>query len=285
MIVGLDFFEKVGQAKTKLMEFLNLLAGEDRIEQAESQGAYSLEFSEKDKSMLTELLKKHEDIFVDDIEKLGCCSMAKHEIDTGDARPFKEAVRRMPHKMKEKVAEELQKMKDAGIIQESKSDWSSAIVPVEKKNGKVRICIDYRRLNDLTRKDNYPIPRMDEQTDKFFGIRVFSTLDCASGYYQVMMDPKDRHKTAFSTPLGLFEFVRMPFGLCNAPSTFQRVMDRALEGLIGLCVYVYVDDMVVYSKTVEDHMCHLEMVFNRLKEVGLSLSREKCSFMCREVRY
>lgn len=129
------------------------------------------------------------------------------------------------------------------------------------------------------------MPRTDDSMDRLFNKKVISTVDCASGYYQVVIKPEDRHKTAFATPFGLYEFVRMPFGLSNAPATFQRLMDRVMAGLIGEICMVYMDDIIVFSESVEEHIIHLGLVFDRLKLAGLKLKKSKCHFMQKKVKY
>ena len=133
------------------------------------------------------------------------------------------------------------------IIHPTNSPWASPVVLVRKKDGSLRFCVDYRKVNSLTRKDAYPLPRIDDALDTLSGSKLFSTLDMLSGYWQVEMSPADREKTAFCTPDGLFEFKVMPFGLCNAPATFQRLMDTVLAGLQWSSCLVYIDDVIVLS--------------------------------------
>jgi hypothetical protein len=137
----------------------------------------------------------------------------------------------MPPDEQNFIKEEIERMLESNIIQPSESPWASPVVLVRKKNGKLRFCVDYRRLNNVTKKDAYPLPRIQEMLNALSGSQWFSTLDLASGYWQVMMDPKDREKTAFITKYGTYEFNVMPFGLCNAPATFQRLMDRVYKGI------------------------------------------------------
>jgi hypothetical protein len=149
---------------------------------------------------------------------------------------------------------------------------------VKKKNGKLRFCIDYRKLNKVTKKDAYPLPRVDEMLDTLSGSKWFSTLDLASGYWQVLMHRNDREKTAFVTRFGTYEFNVMPFGLCNAPATFQRLMDRVYKEIAWKFVVVYLDDTIIYSRTFDDHLKHLREVFTRIRKAGLRLNLEKCKF-------
>ena len=145
--------------------------------------------------------------------------------------------------------------------------------------------MDYRKLNTLTRKDAYPLPRIDDTLDTLSGARWFSTPDLLSGYWQVEMDPSDKPKTAFCTPEGLFEFNVMPFGLCNAPATFQRLMDSVLVGLLWTSCLVYLGDIIVMGTSFEDHLNNLAQVFDRLRSANLKLKPTKCSFACKEVTF
>ena len=147
---------------------------------------------------------------------------------------------------------------------------------VRKKNGEHCFCVDYRRLNATTKKDVYPLPRMDDALDRLGDAQYFSTIDLASGYWQVKVDPASQEKTAFVTPDGLFEFQRMPFGLCNAPATFQRLMDRVLGSLKWTHCLVYLDVILVFGRTLEEHNSRLVAVLERLKKAGLTVNVECC---------
>ena len=172
-----------------------------------------------------------------------------------------------------------------GVIQPSTSAWASPVVLVPKKDGNLRFCVDYRRVNAITKKDVYPLPRIDDILDTLGQARYFSTLDLASGYWQIEMDPATKDKSAFTTHAGLFEFERMPFGLCNAPATFQRLMQAVLAGMEWKFCFVYLDDILVCSRTLEEHLDHLQQVFNRLRKAGLTLKPKKCSFLQDQVIY
>ena len=183
------------------------------------------------------------------------------------------------------INEEIQKMLENRLIQESNSPWTSPVVLVTKKNGKKRFCVDYRKLNMITKKDSYPLPRIDEMLDSLAGAQYFSTLDLMSGYWQVMMHPNDREKTAFITRYGTYEFTVMPFGLCNAPATFQRLMNQVYKDITYKYVVVYLDDTNVFSKTFEDHIRHLREVFTRIRKAGLKLNLEKCTFWMKRLPF
>ena len=166
----------------------------------------------------------------------------RHTIPTGATRPIKERYRRVPLHLYQEVKEHLKMLLDKQVIRESTSPWASPIVLVRKKCGGLRLCIDYRRLNAVITPDAFPLPRVDESLDALRGARYFSTVDLASGYWQIAMDDADRQKTAFTTPMGLYEFNRMPFGLSNAPATFQRFMEWCFGDQSCETLMFYLDD-------------------------------------------
>ena len=176
-------------------------------------------------------------------------------------------------------------MREQGVIQPSKSPWASPVVLVPKKDGTQHFCIDYRRLNGITKKDVYPLPRVDDILDTLGDAKYLSSLDLASGYWQVTLDPNSCPKTAFTTYNGLYEFVRMPFGLYNAPATFQRLMQVILSGLEWKSCFVYLDDILIASTTFEDHLKHLREVFTRFRAAGLRLKPTKCNLLRDEVPF
>ena len=176
------------------------------------------QLTQQQKEQLFTVILEYHDIFAEGPADFGCTDMVQHSIDTGDSRPIRQHVRRIPPSRREESRKLLQKMLERDVIQPSASPWVSPIVLVQKKKGSTRFCVDYRKVNKVTRKDAYPLPRIDDTLDTLSGAKWFSTLDLISGYWQVVVDPKDREKTAFCTPEGLFEFKVMPFGLCNAPA-------------------------------------------------------------------
>ena len=163
-----------------------------------------------------------------------------------------------------------------GQIEPSDSPWSAPVVLVTKKDGGTRFCVDYRQLILATVKDTYPLPRIDDTLDMLAGKQWFSTLDLASGYWQVSLSPDARCKTAFATHSGLFQFKVMPFGLCNAPATFERLMDRVPQGLWWSRCLVYLDDIISFGTTFEDALDNLTLIFQRLSSYGLQLKSTKC---------
>ncbi|TWW77698.1 Retrovirus-related Pol polyprotein from transposon 17.6 [Takifugu flavidus] len=237
----------------------------------------------EDQGRVQSLLRQYASVFSSHEGDLGCTSLISHDIPLLDDVPVRQRHRRIPPY--EVVKEHINQLLEAQIIRESSSPYGSPIVLVKKKDGSLRMCVDYRQLNNKTRKDAFPLPRIEESLDALTGARWFSTLDLASGYNQVPVTEADRPKTAFCTPFGLFEWNRMPFGLCNAPSTFQRLMQRLFGDQQCQSLLLYLDDIVVFSSMVEQHLERLKVVLGRLQEQGLKARLEKCAFFRREVRY
>ena len=231
---------------------------------------------------LQQLLNKFEETLSG---KTGRTFITEHKIVTTDnGRPCRQQPYRIPYAYRSEVDEELRKMINEEIIEPSTSEWASPIVVVRKKDNSLRICVDYRKLNSVTEVDGYPMPRIDDILDQIGQARYFTTLDLARGYWQVPVAAEDRHKTAFTTPFGLFQFKVMPFGLSGAPSTFQRLMDRVTYGMHNFA-HAYLDDLVIFSATWEEHLQHLSEVLSRLKEAGLSVKPSKCQFAVSQCTY
>lgn len=241
--------------------------------------------SNAEKREAERIFREYADVFTSKGEELGCTKTVHHRIHTEDDIPINQRYRRIPPNQFEEVKEHLQVLLERGVIRPSQSDYASPIVLVRKKSGALRLCVDYRRLNAKTRKDAYPLPRIDESLDALGRARYFSAIDLASAYNQVEVHPDDRHKTAFTTPMGLFEYNRMPFGLCNAPATFQRLMQTIFREDLLQILLVYLDDIIVYSDSIADHLKRLERVFQKLREHGLKIEAEKCQFFQSHVKY
>ena len=245
-----------------------------------SAGLTSLQAAE-----LHNLLSRYASVFSSGPNDLGRTDLIKHHIDTQGANPIRQQPRRLPLSVREEAQQSIAAMLDQNVIEPSSSPWASPVVLVKKKGGGTRFCVDYRKLNSVTRKDSYPLPRIDETLEALAGSEWFSTLDLVSGYWQIELDEESKEKTAFSTQRGLWQFKVMPFGLCNAPATFERLMEQVLAGLpLSVCL-LYLDDILVPGTDFHTAVKSLEVVFDRLLEAGLKLSPKKCSLFRREVKF
>lgn len=246
--------------------------------------------NEEEKANLSALCSKYADVFYIEGEALTFTNKVKHSIKTTDEIPIYTKSYRYPFIHRQEVSDQISKMLDQGIIRPSESAWSSPIWVVPKKTDasgkqKWRIVIDFRKLNEKTISDKYPIPNITDVLDKLGKCQYFTTLDLASGFHQVEMNPSDIPKTAFSVEHGHFEFLRMPMGLKNSPSTFQRVMDNVLRGLQNVICLVYLDDIIVFSTSLQEHMNNLEKVFQRLRESNFKIQLDKSEFLKLETAY
>ncbi|KRY64642.1 Retrovirus-related Pol polyprotein from transposon [Trichinella pseudospiralis] len=237
------------------------------------------------RNALRSVLWKYRRCIATSDEDMGHTELASHRIDTRNAAPVKVPPRRLPPAQRPDVQRMVTDMLNRNVIEPANSPWSAPIVIVRKKDGSPRFCVDFRRLNDVTTKDAHPLPRIDDTLEALSGARWFSTLDFSSGYWQIPVEEADRPKTAFSTPFGLYQFRVMPFGLCNAPATFQRLMDVALRGLTWSSCLAYLDDIIVFGRTAREHTDRLERVLQRIAETGLKLKPQKCHLMRKTVRF
>ena len=238
-----------------------------------------------DATKVYKLLENFQDVFSKHDFDLGLAKGIKHSIDTGDAPPLRQPPRRLPMMQQEQADEEIDKMLKAGVIEPSTSSWSSPITLVKKKDGSVRFCIDYRRLNQITVTDAYALPRISECLDSLKGAKWFSTLDLSRSYWQVEMDAAASLKSAFAVRRGLYQFKVLPFGLSNSPATFERLMEHVLAGLQWEILLIYLDDVIVHGQTIDDELENLEKVFLRFRKSNLKLKPKKCFLFQRTVKY
>ena len=233
-----------------------------------------------------EMLKRNAKVFSTTDMDIGRTNLVKHHIKLTDPFPFKEAYRRIPPQMYDEVKAHIQEMLNLGAIRPSNSPWASAIVLVRKKDGRLRFCINLRRLNNRTIKDAYSLTKIESILDSLIGAQIFSTLDLKAGYWQAEMAEECKAYTAFTCgPLGFYECDTMPFGASNAPATFQRLMHNCLGDLnMNWCI-VYLDDIIIFSDTRDEHLKRLEAVFQKLAAAGLKLKPSKCFFFREEIEY
>lgn len=210
---------------------------------------------------------------------------AQHVIDTGDSTPVGSAPYQTTPERREFIQKEIGILLESGKITASTSPWASPVVLVKKKDGSMRFCIDYRKLNAVTKRDSYPMTRIDDALASMKGMVWFTSLDLAQGYWQVPMDHNSKEKTAFIAQDGLYEFNVMPFGLTNAPATFQRMMDLVLAGVKWQSCLVYLDDIIIFSKDFDTHMTHLAEVLQRLERYDLKIKAQKCALCLKVIKY
>lgn len=248
-------------------------------------------WTSEEREFVLGICREYQDLFYLEGDLLSHTNAIVHRIPTDPNKaPSHQKNYRLPKLYKDIINEHTYELLSNDIIEPTNSPWNSPLIVVPKKAGpdgrpRYRVVVDFRRLNEQTVGDAYPLPRIDEILDQLKDAKYFTTLDLASGYHQVLVDPQDRAKTAFSTSFGHFEFKRMPFGLKGAPATFQRLMNQVLLGLQGLQCFVYLDDVVTYGSSLSDHAYKLRNVLNRLREANLRLQPAKCFFLQTEIIY
>jgi hypothetical protein len=233
---------------------------------------------------LRRFLSRNVAVFAGDSVRSPRTHLYHHRIDIGSNPPVNIPPYRVGPIQREEIERQVQEMLNTDVIRPSDSPFSSPVLLVKKNDGSERFCVDFRRLNAFTRKDVYPLPRIDDMLDGLGRSSFFTTLDLQSGFWQIPIYPPDIEKTAFSTHRGHYEFVVMPFGLTNAPATFQRMMDNILRADRDFCL-VYMDDIIVFSPTFESHLIHVQQVFNRLLAARLVLKPKKCRFFRSSVKF
>lgn len=238
-------------------------------------------------SELQETLELFSDVFPDEPpgRTPGDRPEARLQIDTGDHKPVTGPLYRMSPLKLDTLRKQLKDMVDKNMIRPSNYPWSSPVLFVRKKDGTLRMCVDYRALNALTTKDNYPLPRIDESFNRLGQATIFSKIDLRSGYWQVRIEPDDVPKTAFNTRYGQHESLVMPFGLTNAPAAFQTLMNQILRPWLDNFVLVYLDDILIYSQNMEEHIIHVKKVLNALRENELYANPSKSEFGLTELEY
>lgn len=247
--------------------------------------------NEEEKNIIYNLCNEYKDIFYCEDIPLSFTNQVKHKIRTKNEDPINLKAHRMPPAQMSEIKNQVSKLLNDNVIQESHSPWSAPVHLVPKKNidasgkQKWRMVVDYRRLNDITVDDKYPLPNINDLFDMLGKSVYFTTLDLASGYHQIEVETEDRAKTAFSTPFGHYEFNRMPFGLKTAPATFQRAMDNVLRGLQGIHCLVYLDDVIIFSRSLQEHVQKLKAVFDRFRQTNLKVQLDKSHFLRKEVLY
>lgn len=283
LILGIDFWDRmqlITDMHNKTWEFSPNVGCLGITE-----GIKSKEFlSTEEAQQLQKLVEEYSRDQVE--ERLGRTNLVKHIVDTGDASPIKQRYYPLSPARQRLVNEELDKMLKMGVVVPSKSAWSSPVLLLDKPDGSKRFIVDFRKVNQVTKRDAYPLPRVTSILDRLRDATYLSSLDIKSAYWQVPLEEASQEKTAFTIPgRGLFMFTSMPFGLHNAPATWQRLIDNILGPELEPNVFVYLDDIIVVTPTFNQHLKILEEIFKRLKEANLTLNKEKCKFCRPELKY
>ncbi|KAL6727416.1 hypothetical protein Aduo_009295 [Ancylostoma duodenale] len=233
------------------------------------------------------LIEAYSDVFAINDSELTQTGLVTHNIDTGNHPPIKQKTRPVPIGARQEFKQIIKNLEERGIVRKSRSEWASPVVLVKKKDGALRLCVDYRELNKVTKHDSYPLPSIDVILQSLGGKRYFSTMDMMSGYWQIRLSEEAKKKSAFTTSEGLFEFQVLPFGLTTSPAEFQRMMDMVLEGsgVKDKEVFVYIDDILIATESLDRHYAVVEIVLKALQKVNLKLKPQKCEFLKREVSF
>ena len=260
-------------------------SAEDKFEDTIGELSRDFPGTKEELQKFQNLLTQYRHIFSTSDTDLGCVNIVKHTIPTTDDVPIQLPYRRVPPALLAELKDHINLLLKQGIIRESQSSYASPIVLVRKPDGRLRMCCDFRKLNQKTIRDAHPLPRIQESLDSIRGSKYFSSLDLKSAYNQIPVQENDIHKTAFSTPLGLYEHTRMPFGLKNAPACFQRLMNTVLRKELFEILLCYIDDILVFGSTIEEELSRLRIVFERLASHGLKMELKKCFFFKTRVKY
>ncbi|XGW24482.1 hypothetical protein V3C99_006141 [Haemonchus contortus] len=260
------------------------LSGNERLQKLEKLLSANTEAQKLDEEVKL-LLKKYQETFSISDRELTQMNLVKMTIDTGECAPIKMRARPVPLGLRPKLKELLTDLLEGKVIEHSKSEWAFPIVLVEKKDGSIRLCVDYRELNKKIKLDAYPLPSIEALLQSLSGKRFFSTLDMCSGYWQIPLADDAKEKSAFATPEGLYQFRVTPFGLSTSPPVFQRLMNTVLGDLLGCEVFCYIDDIMVCTTSKQRHLQLLEEVFQRLTKAGLRLKAQKCHLLKSKVAF
>lgn len=237
------------------------------------------------KQQVLQLINKYRDCFAQNLSELGCTDKAEMHIELNDTTPVVYRPYRLSHSEKEVVRDMVTELIENDIAEESNSAYASPIILVRKKTGGYRLCVDFRALNRKTIKDHFPMPRIDDQLDLLNGNKYYTSLDLASGYYQIPISDNCKHLTAFVTPDGLYQFKKMPFGLVNSPAVFQRTINQVLGNSRFGTALAYMDDILVPGKNFDEEFCRLEKTFQLLRDAKLTLNVQKCNFFQEQLEY
>lgn len=246
---------------------------------------YTHHLNTTEDSILNSIIQKHYHIFSQNESDIGRITIAKHSIITAPHPPIQRRFYRRPQSDYDEIKRQVTELKEKGLIRDSTSPWTFPVTLAPKKDNTKRLCIDFRPLNAITIDDKMPMPRIQEVLDRLSGAKYFTTLDVAWGYWHVEMDPNSIDKTAFVTNEGHYEWLVMPFGLKNAPSTFQRIIQQILGDLLYKGAINYLDDIIIYSNTFDEHIKLLDEVLTRLSSHNVKLKIKKCYFVKPEVTY
>ena len=262
----------------------------DHVKVAEELGVkiQNDNLTSEQKTQLMGIIGKNRDVFATSLQELGTTNLVEHKIDTDNAVPTRQRFYRTTPKIKLEIERQCKEMEEHDIIEPAPSSpWSSPVVMVKKRSGEYRFAVDFRKVNSVTKPLNFPLPRLDDVLDSLgqSKSRFYSNLDCFQGFWQISVAEEDRDKTAFTTHHGIWRFKKMPFGLAGSPATFSMVMARALSNINWKNAMTYVDDIIIFSSTFEQHLIHLQNVFDNLRKAQLKLKPSKCNFAASRVSY
>ena len=295
IILGLDFITEnhikfngknrkitypKGSIKHEIIAFIDIIPEQDVLSiQVDDK------IPEDQKIAIDKLIDRNKDLIATKMTEIGRAVKVKHHINTTEGPPIRIRPYRMARSLMPIAKQMLEEMLLGGVIRPSSSPYSSPMLLVPKPTGAKRLCIDYRQLNKRTIKDSFPLPRIDETIDELAGSKFRSTVDLYNGFWQIEIAEEDKHKTAFTSPLGHFEWNRLPFGLNHSPATFQRALNDVLRPVLNKFAMVYLDDIIIYSKTFDEHLQHLNIVFELLRNAGFKIRLDKCKFIKEKMKY